>query len=93
MVERLSGTREPSRRIRSRPLGTASARRSLSHNCPTVSDIEWSLGQLEGIAAPVPREFEERWPLDDDDKQQLAEPSRSSCSEVLATRPRPSTRR
>lgn len=38
-----------------------------------IDDIEWSLGQLEGIAAPVLREFDERWPLDDDEKQKLAE--------------------
>jgi hypothetical protein len=38
-----------------------------------IDDIEWSLGQLEGIATPVLRDFEERWPLDDVDKQKLAE--------------------
>lgn len=38
-----------------------------------IDDIEWSLGQLEGVAAPVLRDFEERWPLEDDDKQKLAE--------------------
>lgn len=38
-----------------------------------IDDIEWSLGQLEGVAAPVLREFNERWPLADDDKQKLAE--------------------
>jgi hypothetical protein len=38
-----------------------------------IDDIEWSLAQLEGIATPALRDFEKRWPLDDDYKQKLAE--------------------
>jgi Protein of unknown function (DUF4238) len=38
-----------------------------------IDDIEWSLAQLEGIASPPLHEFDERWPLDEDDKQKLAE--------------------
>jgi Protein of unknown function (DUF4238) len=37
-----------------------------------INDIEWSLSELEAGAAPALRTFEERWPLDDDDKSKLA---------------------
>lgn len=37
-----------------------------------INDIEWSLSELESAATPVLREFEDRWPLGDDDKSALA---------------------
>lgn len=47
--------------------------RRLRQDGTPIDDIEWMLAELEGIAAPVLREFEDRWPLDGDDKQKLAE--------------------
>lgn len=38
-----------------------------------IDDIEWSLGELEGIVAPVLRGFQDSWPLGDESKAKLAE--------------------
>jgi hypothetical protein len=38
-----------------------------------IDDVEWSLGQLEHAVAPTLREFDDRWPLGDDDKAKLAQ--------------------
>jgi hypothetical protein len=38
-----------------------------------IDDIEWMLGQGEGVATPVLREFANRWPRDTREKRILAE--------------------
>lgn len=38
-----------------------------------IDDVEWSMSHLEGAVAPLLREIEQRWPLDNSAKATLAE--------------------
>jgi hypothetical protein len=68
---------EEGRKLKPQPVEKVGTRRRFYRRArpdgTEIDDIEWSLAQLEGIATPALRDFEKRWPLDDDDKQKLAE--------------------
>jgi len=51
-----------------------------------IDDIEWSLGELEGIAAPVLREFDARWLSTTMTSRNSPSCSHSNCSVGRVTR-------